>query len=75
MLVQTEKLGTPIARALATFAETLRTKRMLTAEENAAKTTVKLIFPLVFCIFPAIFVVLLGPAVINLMQGLEQTAK
>ena len=55
MLVQTEKLGTPIARALAQFAENLRTKRMLTAEENAAKTTVKLIFPLVLCIFPATF--------------------
>lgn len=75
MLVQTEKLGTPIARALSTFAETLRTKRMLTAEENAAKTTVKLIFPLVLCIFPALFVVLLGPAVITLMQGLDQSAK
>lgn len=75
MLVQTEKLGTPIARALGQFADSLRTKRMLTAEENAAKTTVKLIFPLVFCIFPAIFVVLLGPAVITLMQSFEQTAK
>ena len=75
MLVQTEKLGTPIARALAQFAENLRAKRMLTAEENAAKTTVKLIFPLVLCIFPALFVVLLGPAIVTLMQGLEQTAK
>jgi len=70
MLVQTEKLGTPIARALGIFADSLRTKRMLTAEENAAKTTIKLIFPLVFFIFPAIFVVLLGPAAITLMQGL-----
>ena len=69
MLVQTEKLGTPIARALGNFADALRTKRMLTAEENAAKTTIKLVFPLVFFIFPAIFVVLLGPAAITLMQG------
>lgn len=75
MLVQTEKLGTPIARALGQFADSLRAKRMLTAEENAAKTTIKLVFPLVFFIFPAIFVALLGPAAITLMQGLEQTAK
>jgi len=75
MLVQTEKLGTPIARTLEQFADSLRTKRMLMAEENAAKTTVKLVFPLVFFIFPAIFVVLLGPAVITLMQGFEQSAK
>ena len=70
MLTQTEKLGTPIARALGTFADSLRTQRMLAAEENAAKTTIKLVFPLVFFIFPAIFVVLLGPAAIILMQGL-----
>lgn len=75
LLVQTEKLGTPIARALAQFADSLRIKRMLTAEENAAKTTIKLVFPLVFFIFPAIFVVLLGPAAVTLMQGLGQTAK
>jgi tight adherence protein C len=71
MLVQTEKLGTPVARALSAFADSLRTKRMLTAEENAAKTTIKLVFPLVFFIFPAIFVVLLGPAAITLMEGLQ----
>jgi len=70
MLVQTEKLGTPIARALGQFADSLRTKRMLTAEENAAKTTIKLVFPLALFIFPAIFVVVLGPAVITLMQSL-----
>lgn len=75
MLVQTEKLGTPIARSLGQFADSLRTKRLLTAEENAAKTTIKLVFPLVFFIFPAIFVVLLGPAAITLMQGFEQTAR
>ncbi len=75
MLMQTEKLGTPIVRALGQFADSLRIKRMLTAEENAAKTTIKLVFPLVFFIFPAIFVALLGPAAITLMQGLEQVAK
>ena len=45
------------------------------AEESAAKTTVKLIFPLVLFIFPAIFVVLLGPAAIAIMQGFEQVGK
>ncbi len=75
MLVQTERLGTPIARALGQFADGLRTKRLLAAEESAAKTTVKLIFPLVLFIFPAIFVVLLGPAAIAIMQGFEQVGK
>ena len=75
MLAQTEKFGTPIARALGQFADSLRTKRLLTAEENAAKTTIKLVFPLVFFIFPAIFVVLLGPAAISLLQGLDQAAR
>ena len=75
MLVQTEKLGTPIARALAQFADGLRSTRLLAAEESAAKTTVKLIFPLVLFIFPAIFVVLLGPAAISIMQGFEQVSK
>jgi tight adherence protein C len=68
MLIQTDRLGTPIANALGQFADTLRTQRMMEAEERAAKTTVKLIFPLVFFIFPAIFVVLLGPAAIALTQ-------
>ena len=71
MLAQTDKLGTPIAKALGQFADTLRTKRLLNAEENAAKTTIKLVFPLVFFIFPAMFVVLLGPAAITLMQSLS----
>ncbi len=70
MLIQTDRLGTPIAHALGQFADSLRTQRLMEAEERAAKTTVKLIFPLVFFIFPAIFVVLLGPAAIALMQAL-----
>jgi tight adherence protein C len=72
MLVQTDRLGTPIAQALSQFADALRTKRMLMAEEQAAKTTVKLVFPLLFFIFPAMFVVLLGPAIIAIMKGFEQ---
>ena len=71
MLVQTERLGTPIARALGTFADGLRTQRMLKAEENAAKTSIKLLFPLIFFIFPALFVVLLGPALIRMMKTFE----
>jgi len=75
MVVQTEKLGTPIARALGTFADTMRTTRLMRAEENAAKTTIKLVFPLVLFIFPAIFIVLLGPSVIILFQSLGGNAR
>src|SRR5271157_2426639 len=75
MLTQTERLGTPVARALGQFADSLRTDRLMQAEERAAKTTIKLIFPLVFFIFPALFVVLLGPAAISIMKGLQQTTK
>jgi tight adherence protein C len=71
MLVQTERLGTPIARALSTFADGLRTKRMMLAEEQAAKTTIKLIFPLAIFIFPALFVVVLGPAILTMMKMFE----
>jgi tight adherence protein C len=73
MLTQTERLGTPIARALGQFADSLRATRLIFAEERAAKTTVKLIFPLVLFIFPALFLVLLGPAVITIMQYFQQT--
>jgi len=73
MLVQTERLGTPIAKALGTFADTLRTKRMLLAEERAAKTTVKLIFPLAIFIFPALFIVLLGPGILSVLQAIENS--
>ena len=71
MLVQTDRLGTPIAKALGTFADSLRTKRLLMAEEQAAKTTVKLIFPLAIFIFPALFIVLLGPGVLTVLKALE----
>src|SRR5262249_60713799 len=71
MLVQTERFGTPVANALGQFADGLRQRRMQMAEENAAKSGIKLLFPLVFFIFPAIFVVLLGPAVLNIQKGLS----
>jgi tight adherence protein C len=75
MLVQTERFGTPIAHALGVFADTLRSRRMQAAEEVAAKTGVKLLFPLVLFIFPSIFLVSLGPAIISLQKMLEELAK
>lgn len=75
MLVQTERFGTPVAHALGIFADTLRSRRMQAAEEMAAKTGVKLLFPLVLFIFPSIFVVSLGPAIINLQQMFQDLAK
>ena len=65
MLVQTDRFGTSVAQALRTHAETSRTKRRQRAEERAAKIGVKLVFPLVFCLFPAFFVVTIGPAIIK----------
>jgi tight adherence protein C len=70
MLLQTERFGTPIARALSSFADNIRLKRRQFAEQMAAKTTIKIIFPLVLFIFPSMFIVLLAPAVINIMRGL-----
>jgi tight adherence protein C len=70
MLVQTERFGTPIARALSAFADNIRVKRRQLAEEKAAKTTVKIIFPLVLFIFPSMFLVLLGPALLSIYRGI-----
>jgi len=70
MLVQTDKFGTSVAQSLRVHSQTLRTKRRQRAEEAAAKTGVKMVFPLVFCIFPALWVVTLGPAVIKFIEVL-----
>jgi tight adherence protein C len=70
MLIQTDKFGTSVAQALRVYSETLRTKRRQRAEEAAAKTGVKMVFPLVFCIFPAIWVVTIGPAAIKFIKVL-----
>lgn len=69
MLTQTERFGTPIVKALTTFSEEIRLKRKQRAEEAAAKTKIKIIFPLVFCIFPCIFIVLLAPAMLSIAAG------
>jgi tight adherence protein C len=70
MLVQTDKFGTSVANSLRVFSETLRTKRRQRAEEAAAKTGVKMVFPLVLCIFPAIWIVTIGPAAIRFIRVL-----
>jgi tight adherence protein C len=70
MLVQTDRFGTSVAQALRTHAEVSRTKRRQRAEEKAAKVGVKLVFPLVFCLFPAFYVVTLGPAIVKFIHAL-----
>jgi len=75
MLVQTDKFGTSVAQSLRVHSDTVRTKRRQRAEEAAAKTGVKMVFPLVFCIFPAIWVVTIGPAAIKFVQVLGPMTK
>jgi tight adherence protein C len=70
MLVQSDRFGTPIVKALGRFSEELRMKRRQHAEEAAAKTKIKIIFPLVLFIFPCIFIVLLVPAFLALSKGI-----
>jgi tight adherence protein C len=78
VLIQTDRFGTSVAQSLRVFADTMRTKRRQRAEEHAAKMNIKMIPPLVFFVFPAIFVVVLGPAIIAivryLMPGLTGSA-
>jgi tight adherence protein C len=73
MLVQADRFGTSIADSLRVHAESLRTKRRQRAEEAAAKIPVKLLFPLIFCIFPSMLLVLLGPAMIQIYRILLPT--
>lgn len=70
MLIQTDKFGTSVAQSLRVYSDTLRTKRRQRAEEAAAKTGVKMVFPLVLCIFPAIWIVTIGPAAIKFVTVL-----
>ena len=70
MLAQSDRFGTPISKALSIFADGLRKQRSQQAEEIAAKSTVKLMFPLVLFIFPSMFIVLLGPAALLMSRNL-----
>ena len=71
MLIQTDRFGTPISKSLGTFSDALRTQRRQLAEEMAAKTTIKLLFPLALFIAPAMGIVLLGPAALSLIKNLK----
>lgn len=71
VLIQSEQLGTSIAKTLRVHSDTLRTQRRQRVEEQAAKTTVKLVFPLVLFIFPSLFLVTLGPALIIMSESFK----
>jgi len=73
LLVQTDRFGTSVGQALRVHADSMRSTRRLKAEELAAKLPVKLLFPLIFFIFPSMFIVLLGPAVIQMIRVLFPT--
>ena len=68
MLIQADRFGTSVSESLAVYADTLRTQRRLRAEEAAAKLPVKLLIPLIFCVFPSLLTVLLGPVVVTLAR-------
>jgi tight adherence protein C len=71
LIIQADKFGTSVGKALRAQAESLRTRRRQNAEEQAAKTTVKLVFPLVLLIFPSLFVVTLGPSMIVMFEAFQ----
>jgi len=75
MLIQAEQFGTSVGKTLRTHSDTLRMQRIQQVEEQAAKTTIKLIFPLVFFIFPSLFLVVLGPAIIIMMDSFKELFK
>jgi tight adherence protein C len=75
MLVQTEQFGTSIAKMLRVHSDTLRVQRVQMIEEMAGKTSVKLVFPLVLFIFPALFLVTLGPAAIVMVESFSSLTK
>jgi tight adherence protein C len=70
MLIQSERFGTSMGASLRVHSDNLRTKRRMIAEESAAKVALKLMFPLIFCIFPTVLMVLIGPAAIQIMRTL-----
>ena len=73
LLIQTEHLGTNVADSLRILSDTMRARRTVRAEEAAAKIPLKLLFPLIFFMFPSLFLVLLGPVVINVSRNLLPT--
>lgn len=75
MLIQSDRFGTSIAQSLRVFADSMRTKRRQRAEELVSKASIKLIFPLLLFIFPALLIVLLGPALIMLYSALDQLGR
>jgi tight adherence protein C len=75
MLIQTDRFGTPISKSLGNFSDALRTQRRQQAEEQAAKTTVKLVFPLVFFIFPAMGIVVVFPPFISIIRHMQNFLK
>jgi len=68
MIIQADRFGTSIAQSLRVHSDTVRTRRKQKAEETAAKIPLKLLFPLIFCIFPALMLVIMGPAVIQMIR-------
>jgi tight adherence protein C len=70
-IIQAEQLGVPIAKVLQVQSEQLRIERRQRAEEMAAKAPIKMLFPLVGCIFPSMFIVILGPAIILIIKNLS----
>lgn len=72
MLIQAERFGTSVSESLKVHAESLRTKRQMRAQEVAAKIPVKLMLPMIFCILPSLFVVVLGPSILNMMINLPK---
>lgn len=72
LLIQTEKFGTSVSQALKVFSESMRTQRFQRAEEKAAKVPIKLLFPLIMFVFPALFVAILGPAIIRIVHTFMQ---
>jgi tight adherence protein C len=74
MLIQSERFGTSVSESLKVHAESLRTKRKMQAQEAAGKIPVKLTIPMILCIFPGIFIVILGPAIVSLLRSMGPAA-